>query len=68
MLVKVVGALVLLIVFVVLVGVLFTLPAMLIWNAYVVSTFGAPVLGFWQTFWLLVLSKIVFSTASASAK
>lgn len=68
MLIKAIGAIVLLIAFIVVLGLLFTLPAMLIWNAVAVPVFGVPVLGFWQSFWLLVLAKIVVGSANASAK
>ncbi len=47
---------------------LFTVPAMLIWNAYAVPTFGAPELGFWRSFWLLILAKVICSNTSASVK
>lgn len=39
----------------------FTLVVMLLWNALVPELFNGPVLAYWQTLGLLVLSKILFS-------
>ena len=40
---------------------LFSLATMMLWNWLVPSLFGGPLLNFWQTVGLLVLSKILFS-------
>jgi len=39
----------------------FTYVVMLLWNALVPELFNGPVLGYWQTLGLLILSKILFS-------
>jgi hypothetical protein len=39
----------------------FTYVMMLLWNALVPELFNGPVLGYWQTLGLLILSKILFS-------
>jgi len=39
----------------------FTYVVMLLWNALVPELFNGPVVGYWQTLGLLVLSKILFS-------
>ena len=40
-------------------------PIMLIWNSVLVPTFAAtvalPTIGYWQTVWLTVLCKLLFS-------
>jgi hypothetical protein len=40
---------------------LFTFVVMWLWNWLVPDLFNGPVLGYWQTLGLLVLSKILFS-------
>jgi hypothetical protein len=39
----------------------FALVVMWLWNALVPELFNGPVLSYWQTFGLLILSKIIFS-------
>jgi len=39
----------------------FTYVVMLLWNWLVPELFNGPVVGYWQTLGLLVLSKIIFS-------
>ena len=39
----------------------FTFVVMWLWNWLVPDIFNGPVLGYWQTLGLLVLSKIIFS-------
>ena len=39
----------------------FTFVVMWLWNSLVPDLFNGPVLGYWQTLGLLVLSKILFS-------
>jgi len=39
----------------------FTFVVMWLWNWLVPEIFNGPVLGYWQTLGLLVLSKIIFS-------
>ena len=39
----------------------FTFVVMLLWNKLVPELFNGPVLGYWQTLGLLILSKILFS-------
>ncbi len=39
----------------------FTFVVMWLWNWLVPEIFNGPVLGYWQTFGLLILSKIIFS-------
>ena len=41
--------------------ILFTFVVMWLWNWLVPELFKGPVLGYWQTLGLLVLSKILFS-------
>jgi len=41
--------------------ILFTFVVMWLWNWLVPELFNGPVLGYWQTLGLLVLSKILFS-------
>jgi hypothetical protein len=48
---------------------LFAFPVMWLWNALVPELFHGPVLGFWQTFGLLVLVRLILpSSTKASAK
>jgi hypothetical protein len=46
--------------------ILFTFVVMWLWNWLVPELFNGPVLGYWQTLGLLVLSKILFSGISGS--
>jgi len=46
----------------------FTYVVMLLWNALVPELFNGPVLGYWQTLGLLVLSKILFSGIGGGCK
>lgn len=39
----------------------FTYVVMLLWNALVPELFNGPIVNYWQTMGLLVLSKIIFS-------
>ena len=39
----------------------FTYVVMLLWNALVPELFNGPIVSYWQTMGLLVLSKIIFS-------
>lgn len=41
--------------------ILFTFVVMWLWNWLVPDLFNGPVLGYWQTLGLLILSKILFS-------
>lgn len=41
--------------------ILFTFVVMWLWNWLVPELFNGPVLGYWQTLGLLILSKILFS-------
>jgi hypothetical protein len=47
---------------------LFTYVVMLLWNWLVPELFSGPVLTYWQTLGLLVLSKILFSGISGEHK
>ena len=48
---------------------LFTFPVMWLWNGLVPQLFHGPVLGFWQTFGLLVLVRLILpSSTKSSAK
>jgi hypothetical protein len=48
---------------------LFAFPVMWLWNALVPQLFHGPVLGFWQTFGLLVLVRLILpSSAKTNAK
>lgn len=46
--------------------ILFTFVVMWLWNWLVPELFNGPVLGYWQTLGLLVLSKILFSGIGGS--
>jgi len=46
---------------------LFTLVVMLLWNALIPALFKGPVVTYWQTLGLLVLSKILFSGIGGGA-
>jgi len=46
----------------------FTYVVMLLWNWLVPELFNGPVLGYWQTLGLLVLSKIIFSGIGGGGK
>lgn len=41
-----------------------TLPVQVLWNLLVPQIFGLTKLGFWQTFGLLVLVRLMFNTSS----
>lgn len=48
---------------------LFAFPVMWLWNLLVPELFHGPVLGFWQTFGLLVLVRLILpSSTKATAK
>ena len=48
---------------------LFAFPVMWLWNALIPQLFQGPVLGFWQTFGLLVLVRLILpSSAKTNAK
>ena len=44
----------------------FTYVVMLLWNALVPELFNGPIMSYWQTMGLLVLSKIIFSGIGGS--
>ena len=46
----------------------FTFVVMWLWNWLVPELFNGPVLGYWQTLGLLVLSKIIFSGIGGGSK
>jgi hypothetical protein len=46
----------------VLAGLLFGVPVMILWNLLMPDIFGLPVIGFWQAFGLNLLSSILFKT------
>jgi hypothetical protein len=48
--------------------ILFTFVVMWLWNWLVPELFNGPVLGYWQTLGLLVLSKILFSGIGGGSK
>ena len=52
---------VMVIVAVVVCGTAFVIATQYLWNWLVPALFGGPMISFWQTFGLLVLSKIIFS-------
>ena len=47
---------------------IFTLPAMWIWNWIIPTKFSGPHLSFTEMFGLLVLSKIIFGNVSSSTR
>lgn len=51
-----------------LVGILFALPVMWIWNAVIPSIFGLPTIGFGQAMGLVILSKLLFYNGSGRKK
>lgn len=51
-----------------LVGLLFALPVMWIWNAVIPNIFGLPTIGFGQAMGLVVLSKLLFYNGSGRKK
>jgi hypothetical protein len=46
----------------ILAGLLFGVPVMILWNLLMPDIFGLPVIGFWQAFGLNLLSSILFKT------
>ena len=50
------------------VGLLFALPVMWIWNAVIPSIFGLPTIGFGQAMGLVVLAKLLFYNGSGRKK
>ena len=38
---------------------LFTIPVFLIWNLVISPKFMLPMLSFWETFWLMILVRII---------
>lgn len=47
---------------------LFTFPVMWLWNLLVPELFHGPVLGFWQTFGLLVLVRLILPSTPKTSK
>jgi len=45
-----------------------TLPVQILWNVLLPDLFGAPKLGFWQTFGLLTLVNLIFNRNSKTSK
>jgi hypothetical protein len=45
---------------IILAGLLFGAPVMVLWNLLMPDIFGLPVIGFWQAFGLNLLSSILF--------
>ena len=41
--------------------------AMWLWNAIMVPVFGMPVLGYWQTYGIMILAKLIFGGRSVSS-
>jgi hypothetical protein len=46
----------------ILAGLLFGAPVMILWNLLMPDIFGLPVIGFWQAFGLNLLFSILFKT------
>jgi hypothetical protein len=46
----------------ILAGLLFGVPVMILWNLLMPDIFGLPVIGFWQAFGLNLLFSILFKT------
>jgi hypothetical protein len=63
-LVKMLGIVVL----VVAVAILFCLPVMWLWNAFIPDIFGLKEISFWQAFGLSLLSGILFRSSNSSSK
>jgi hypothetical protein len=48
--------------------ILITYPTMWLWNWLMSTTFGLPELTFWQTFGLMILTRLILPTISNSTK
>jgi len=48
--------------------ILITYPTMWLWNWLMPTTFGLPELTFWQTFGLMILTRLILPTISNSTK
>ena len=47
---------------------IYTLPIMLLWNALLPVLFGAPAIGFWQTYGLALLIRLLVAPTSITTK
>ena len=48
--------------------VLFTLPLMWLWNWLMPMIFGLPVITFWQSFGIIILSNLLFKSINVNNK
>ncbi len=44
------------------------LPTMLLWNWLMPVIFGLPIIGFWQSFGLMFLSRLVLPSSTTTCK
>ena len=48
--------------------VLFTLPLMWLWNWLMPMIFGLPVITFWQSFGIIIISNLLFKSINVNNK
>ena len=53
---------------IILAGLLFGAPVMILWNLLMPDIFGLPIIGFWQAFGLHLLASILFKTTVKANK
>ena len=61
------GGYVLAILVVVLVIFLYAAIGMWLWNITLVPLFGAPVIGYWQMYGIMILARLIFGRSSSSS-
>ena len=52
---------------IVLVIIFYAAIGMWIWNATLVPLFGAPVIGYWQMYGIMILARMIFGRGSSSS-
>ena len=61
------GGCVLAIFVIVLTVVLYAAIGMWLWNLILVPLFGAPVIGYWQMYGIMILARMIFGRSSSSS-
>ena len=46
---------------------LYAAIGMLLWNIILVPLFGAPIIGYWQMYGIMILARLIFGRSSTSS-
>jgi hypothetical protein len=64
---KIFGGCILAIFIIILTIILYAAIGMWIWNLILVPLFGAPVIGYWQMYGIMILARMIFGRGSSSS-